>query len=338
MSIADDPEQPRGYLAMNAYARQQAFSDAAVARLRRIADVDIGECITDFDAGGDALAQARFLITGWGCPMLTPEVLDRMPRLELIAHAAGTVKHHVPAEAWRRGIAVSSAADANAEPVAQYTYAMVVLAGKRALSGAGRYAQQGQWPSEDWRGAASLVGKTVGIVGASRIGRRVLRLLEGHGLELLLSDPYCDDAAAAAMGARLVDLDELCRRSDIVSIHAPQLPQTRHLIDARRLDLMVDDAVLINTSRGSLVDTEALTQRCKGGRLDAILDVTDPEPLPAQHPLLRLTNVLVTPHVAGAQGREVMALGEYAVAEVARFYTGEDLGGAVSEADLATMA
>jgi phosphoglycerate dehydrogenase-like enzyme len=136
-----------------------------------------------------------------------------------------------------------------------------------------------------------------------------------------------DAAEAAALGATLVDLDTLVATSDVVSLHAPSLPETRHLIDARRLALMPDGAVLVNTARGALVDTDALVAECAAGRLSAVLDVTEPEPLPVGHPLFGLPSVLVTPHVAGAQGNEIE-----------RLVQGEPLRGLVRAEDLPRIA
>lgn len=322
---------------MSRYALESALPEPVLARLADFAEVDPAPVI-EFDSGSAAaLAKAEFLVTGWGCPAVTAEVLAMAPRLRLIAHAAGTVKHHLGPEVWERGIAVSSAAAANAEPVAEYTRAMIVLSLKRAFRRAAEYPVTG-WPDDSARNASGYIGRTVGIIGASRIGRRVLELLRGCDMRLLLADPYCDGPTAAGLGAELVELDELCGSSDVVSIHAPQLSATRHLIDDRRLSLMRDGAVLINTARGSLVDSQALLDHCRSGRIEAVLDVTDPEPLPGDHPLLKLPNVFVTPHIAGAQGTEIAMLGGYAVAEARRFFTGEPLHGQVRAEDLATMA
>ncbi|MCF6476980.1 hydroxyacid dehydrogenase, partial [Nonomuraea sp. MG754425] len=122
------------------------------------------------------------------------------------------------------------------------------------------------------------------------------------GARVLLSDPYAGEEEAARLGARTVPLDELCRAADLVTVHAPELPETRGLLDGRRLALLRDGAVLINTARGALIDTDALVRHCAAGRISAVLDVTDPEPLPAGHALLGLPNVLVTPHISGARG------------------------------------
>ncbi|MGY5006686.1 NAD(P)-dependent oxidoreductase [Streptomyces sp. 900105755] len=143
---------------------------------------------------------------------------------------------------------------------------------------------------------------------------------------------------AARLGAERVGLAELCRRSAVVSVHAPLLPETTGLLDAGMLALIPDGGVLVNTARGAIVDTAALTRECASGRLEADLDVTDPEPLPPGHPLLSLPNLLVTPHIAGAQGSEVRRLGRYAVAEVERWAAGEPLLGEVTREGLHRLA
>jgi phosphoglycerate dehydrogenase-like enzyme len=163
-------------------------------------------------------------------------------------------------------------------------------------------------------------------------------MLVGSGYRLLVSDPFLESAEAAHLGAELVELDDLLTRSDIVSLHAPLLPETRGLLDDRRLSLLPDGAVVINTARGALIETDALVRHCASGRIDAVLDVTDPEPLPAGHPLIGLPNVHLTPHIAGAMGSEIRALGEFAVAEVERLVTGEPLLGQVSAAELHHIA
>lgn len=329
--------RPRGLFAMDQYARRQAFPAWVITALQEFADIDPDVLVTDWAAHDQTqLASAEFVITAWGCPVVTPDVVQAMPKLRIIAHAAGTVKHHLSPAVWQRDIAVSTAAAANAEPVAEYTRAMVLLALKRVFVRVAEY-RAGGWPSDAQRDNG-YVNRTVGIIGASRIGRRTLELLRGYDMNLLVADPYCDAATAKALGARLVDLDELCKLSDVVSVHAPQLPQTRHLLNDRRLSLMRDGASVINTSRGSLIDTEALVAHCSSGRLDAVLDVTEPEPLPPAHPLLQLPNVMVTPHVAGAQGSEIGQLGQYAIAEVRRFFADEQLTGQVHATDLTTMA
>jgi phosphoglycerate dehydrogenase-like enzyme len=284
----------------------------------------------------DVLARTEVLITGWECPPLTPEVLSGAPLLRAVIHAAGSVKPMVTDAVWDRGIVVSSAADANADPVVAFTLAAVTFAAKGALSTAARYAAG--WPAFTERVGADA--RTVGVIGASRIGRRVIAglLASDAGYRVLLTDPYVTSREAASLGVELVPLPELCRRSGIVTVHAPELPETLGLLSAAMLRMIPSGGAVINTARGSLVDTEALARECASGRLDAFLDVTDPEPLPPDHALLHLPNVLVTPHIAGAQGSEVARLGRFAVAEVERFTAGTPLRGRCRREDLPRLA
>ncbi|MFH8567077.1 hydroxyacid dehydrogenase [Streptomyces sp. NPDC017993] len=270
-----------------------------------------------------ALAEVEVLLTCWGAPQLTARVLSAAPRLRAVIHAAGSVKHHVTEACWARGITVSSAAAANALPVAEYTLAMILLANKQVLHSARRHRTLRA--PHDWQRELAGAGnyrRTVGIIGASRIGRRVIDLLRPFDLRVLLHDPYVDTAEASALGVGLVPLDVLCADSDIVSVHAPELPATHHLLGTRELARMPDGATLINTSRGSLVDEAALLPELVSGRLNAVLDVTEPEVPPAASPLYELPNVLLTPHIAGSLGTELHRMTDQALDELERYASG----------------
>ncbi|MFI0924080.1 hydroxyacid dehydrogenase [Streptomyces sp. NPDC021012] len=303
----------------------QLIDEDTMARLSRLADLAPGLVLDDFTTPEAlaALADAEVLVTSWGCPLIDERVLAAAPRLRAVIHAAGSVKHHVTDACWERGIQVTSAAWVNALPVAEYTLAAILFSNKQVLQLAADYRRRRA--PYDWQAAYGHIGnhrRTVGIVGASQIGRRVIELLRPFDLELLLHDPYVAPDEADALGVRAVELDELCSASDVVSIHAPQLPSTRHMIDGRRLALMPDGATLINTSRGSLVDQDALVDELVSGRLNAVLDVTTPEVLPADSPLYELPNVLLTPHIAGSLGGELHRMAAAAADELARYATG----------------
>ncbi|MGW3243432.1 hydroxyacid dehydrogenase [Streptomyces sp. NPDC001070] len=317
---------------MSADTREAVLTPAALERLRRVALVDPALLVEDFGApaAAEQLAGAEVLFTGWGCPPLDEGALARTPRLRAVVHAAGSVRHHITDAVWQRGIQVSTAAAANALPVAEYTVAAVLFANKRVLDSARVYRDsRRRVPLLDGFPGIGNYRRTIGIVGASRIGRRVIELLRPFDLRLLVHDPYLDPGEAVALGAEPAGLDQLCRLSDVVSIHAPELPETRHLFDSVRLALMKDGATLINTSRGTLVDTAALTAELVSGRLHAVLDVTDPEPLPADSPLYDLPNVLLTPHVAGSLGNELARLADTAIDEIERLAHGAPLAHAV---------
>ncbi|GAB3843277.1 hydroxyacid dehydrogenase [Dactylosporangium cerinum] len=330
-------ERPVGMIAMSRSVTAAVLPADLMSRLTATLRIPGTEAVETFDdpVARRGMENVEILITGWSCPPLTAAVLDAAPKLRAVMHAAGSVKAHVGPEVFARGIVVSSAADANAEPVADFTLAVITLAGKRSFGLARQYAAGRFAPFEQRIGNDDRV---VGVVGASRIGRRVIVRLHAAGYRVLVADPYLDPARAAELGAELTDLDDLCRRCDVLTLHAPQLPETHHLVDERRLALLRDGALVVNTARGTLVDTNALTLACASGRIDACLDVTEPEPLPAGHPLFQLPNVWITPHLAGVQGSEVRRLGEFAVAEVERFIAGEPLRGTVRADQLDQLA
>jgi phosphoglycerate dehydrogenase-like enzyme len=333
--------RPTIVLAMAPALTVDLFDDALLARLERAAAVPDPVPLARFDdpRADGLLAQAEVLLTAWGCPLLGEDALARAPHLRAVVHAAGTVKQHVTPACFSRGLLVSSAAAANALPVAEFTLAAILFANKKIFRLRDRYREVRGfrfWPSE-FPGLGNY-RKTVGIVGASHIGRRVLELLRPFDLDRLLFDPYVDEAGAVALGATKVDLDDLLARSDVVSLHAPSLPETRHLLDARRLALIRDGATLVNTARGALVDGAALERELVAGRIDAVIDTTEPEILPADSPLYTLPNVFLTPHVAGSLGLETRRMATLAVDEIERFARGEALRYAIRAQDLERVA
>jgi phosphoglycerate dehydrogenase-like enzyme len=316
------------------------FPEPLMARLRRTAEIDSALVVRDFSDGSAAaqLADAEVLITGWGCPRLDDRLFASAPRLRAVLHAAGSVRSLVDDALWERGVTVSSAVTGNAVPVAEYTLAMILLTGKHVFTHRERFRRTHALPTSAETAATGNVGRRVGVIGASRVGRRLLELLRAHDFDVLLHDPYVDAAEAAELGARLVPLDDLLQRSDIVSLHAPDIPETHHLLDHARLALIRDGGVLINTARGALVDHAALTDELVSGRLHAVLDVTEPEPLPADSPLYRLPNVFLTPHIAGSLGNELERLGRIVVEELERLAAGLPLVHEVRHTDLARVA
>lgn len=321
--------RPRVLLAMAPAAFGVQFRADELKRLASIADVDEPVHVTELDSSATRrrLAEVDVLITSWGVPRLTEERLLAAPRLDAVLHSAGSVRGFVGEEVWRRGIVVSSSAEENAIPVAEYTLAAVIMAGKKApfLAAKAHQTHDG-WHDVVGRDDLSNRGRTIGLVGFSRIGRRVaamLRMLETAAV--LVADPFASAEEVAASGAELVSLDELLRRSEILSLHAPLLPNTRHMIGARELSLLPEGATVINTARGGLINHDALIAECASGRLDAVLDVTEPEPLPVDSVLYDLPNVMITPHVAGSLGSETRRMSNHAIDELERWIAGDKL-------------
>jgi phosphoglycerate dehydrogenase-like enzyme len=318
----------------------ELFPPALMGRLLELARIDPALVVQDFTSPGAAaaLAEAEVLITGWGCPHIDADVLAAAPRLHTVLHAAGSVRSLLGDAGWERGITVSSAVQANALPVAEYTLAAVLLAGKDAFGLRERFRHERVHPAPHDYTQVGNLGRRVGVIGASRVGRRVLDLLRPFELTATLYDPYVDADEARSLGATSLSLTELLRTSDIVTLHAPDIPETFRMLDRDRLALIPDGGVLINTSRGALVDHEALTAELVSGRLGAVLDVTEPEPLPAGSPLYDLPNVFLTPHIAGSLGNELARLGRTVVEELALLNAGSPLAHRVRHSDLATSA
>ena len=256
----------------------------------------------------------------------------------MFAYAAGTVKRYsptmspdtmqpsiVPDELFERGVVVTSGADANAMPTAEYAATSIVLANKRAHVAFDNEKRRPAWTPPERSRPPGNWDKTVGLVSASLVGREVANILRAFaGLRVEIFDPFIEAETIAGLGAHKVeDLLELCRRADVLSIHAPALPDTHNLIGAAELAALPDGATVINTARGWCLDMDALVTELESGRLFAIIDVTDPiEPVPEDHPLRTLPNAVLTPHLAGSQGTELGRMSEWVIDEVERFVEG----------------
>jgi phosphoglycerate dehydrogenase-like enzyme len=323
-------KKPKLLIAMRSELPEGFFSGREWARLNAVTDIIDGFPYTDFDTdqGRQALAEADILLAAWGAPSLTKERLSRAPHMKMLAYAASSVRVVAPAEFWdNSNILVTTAASAMAEPVAEFTYAAIIMCGKdvfrlrdehRAERGTGGFGSR-RGMNLPWLGSYS---RKVGIVGASRIGRLVIDMLARGSFKIGVYDPFLSADEATALGATKMELHALLAWSDIVSLHAPILPQTHHMIGAQELALMADHTVFINTARGWLVDHEALLSEAQSGRLRILIDTPEPEPLPVDSPFYDLPNVVLTPHIAGALGNELRALSDLAITEIERFVVG----------------
>lgn len=270
----------------------------------------------------DALEGVEIFLVGY--EGISETVLDAADRLELIACARGGPDANVNiSAATDRGIPVLYAPGRNAVSVADFTLGMILASARHIAHGhhllhTGVYtgdpvadsASGGEREDVTW-GVSSgspyaelkgpeLEGKTLGIVGFGAIGREVAKRARGFGVEMVAFDPFVEDDQMPD-DIRKVDLDALCTRSDIVTIHCPVTDATRGLIGAAEFELMDEGAFFINTARGAIIDQDALIEQLQtGGIRGAALDVYDVEPLPEDHPLLNMDNVVTTPHLAGA--------------------------------------
>lgn len=273
------------------------------------------------------------LCTSWGAPVLDQKLLDAAPDLKLVLYAAGSVRRIVTPEFWARGIPIVSAYRANAVPVADFTFAQIIYALKQGW----RYvlrARETRAPVERLP-MPGTYGTRVGLLSLGAIGRMVADRLAALDVEVVAHDPY----AGPYGSVRMVGIEELFGTCDVISVHTPLLPATTGLVTGELLSLMRENATLINTSRGAVLDEPALVE-VLGERPDlfAVLDVTDPEPPAPGSPLFTLPNVVLTPHIAGSLGRERGRLGELVVEELERFATGRALRHALDEEAAARLA
>lgn len=253
------------------------------------------------------------------------ELLDHAPKLKVVGRL-GVGLDNLDLNALReRGITVVTGGNANAVAVAEYTLA-AMLALARKLPAADRSTKGGAWDRATFGAGVELYGKTLGLIGLGDIGARVAKRADAFGMRVIAHDPLITPThfAAAEFGVTLMALDDVLRESDFVSLHVPLLPATANLINAERLARMKPTAILINTSRGGIVDEPALVQALGEGRLGgAALDVRAHEPPGEADPLAQFENVLLTPHVAGltaeSQARVCTAVAE----DVLRVLRGE---------------
>lgn len=334
-------QRPQLTLAMVPLLNAQLMTEAHWQRLEALCQIPDREPLMSFaeDRAAALLADAEILLTGWGSPIIDGQVLACAPKLRAIVHAAGTVKQHLTDACWERGLLITSAAAANAVPVAEFTLAAILFANKFVLQIRDRYRQTRDfrwWPVEFPQ--LGNYRKTVGIIGASFVGRKVIDLLRPFSFDVCVYDPYLSGEQAVDLAVRKVELEELLRVADVVSVHAPALPETQHMLDRSRLASMKDGATLINTARGSLIEHVALEDELKSGRLNAFIDTTEPEILPADSPLYDLPNVVLTPHLAGSMGTETQRMADLAIDEIERLVTGQPLAYAIRQQDLARIA
>jgi glyoxylate reductase len=274
---------------------------AALDRLREVHEVDEwpGDMPPSPEEMRAGVAEAEGLLS-LVTDRVDAAVLDAAPRLRAIANmAVGTDNIDLEAAA-ERGIPVGNTPDVLTDATADLAFALLLALARKIVPGAAK-VRGGEWRTWEPAGdlGADLAGATLGVIGWGRIGQAVARRAEGFGMEVLHS--------SRSSG---VPRDELLARADFVSVHTPLTPETKHLIDTDALARMKPTALLINTARGGVVDQDALRDALHTGQIaGAALDVTDPEPLPADHPLLDAPNLLVVPHVGSAtvQTRAKMA-------------------------------
>ena len=258
------------------------------------------------------------------------ELLDNAPRLRIVAQYAVGYDNIDVDYATKRGVYVTNTPGVLTDATADLTWAILLAAARRVVE-ADKFVRNGDYwkTGTGWHPmmmlGAHVTGKTLGIIGMGRIGRAVARRAKGFGMRILYYQRHrLPEDVERELGAKYVDLDTLLRESDFVSIHVPLTKETYHMIGERELRLMKRSAVLVNTARGAVVDTNALVKALKEGWIAAAaLDVFEQEPLPPDHPLTKLNNVVLTPHIGSATIETRTKMAELVAENLIAFYKGE---------------
>jgi glyoxylate reductase len=277
--------------------------EAGLDLLRQHCDITIWE--GDLPPGPDELDTLFDGVDG-AVTLLTDRIdgvlLDRHPGLKVVSNFAVGFDNVDVEAATARQVAVCNTPGVLTQATAEFAFTLLVSAARRVVEAA-TYVRDGKW--QTWGPklllGQDITGATLGIAGFGRIGRELARMAAGFDMRILAYDTYQDAAAAEELRVTYVPFDDLLRESDFVSLHVALTPETHHLVSTREFGLMKPTAVLINAARGPVVDTDALVTALRGGEIFAAgLDVTDPEPLPADHPLVTMPNCIVVPHIASA--------------------------------------
>ena len=285
-----------------------------------------------------ALRHVEVIFSGWGAPRLDAAALALMPALRAVFHAGGSVKFIVSDALWERGIRVSCAVQRNAIPVAEFTLSQVIFCLKHGWQRVARFRATGEYG----RHAPSMPGayrSTVGLLSLGHTGRLVAERLRMLDVNVIAYDPFASASDAVDLGVKLVSLETVFATADVVSCHTPLLPSTTHMLRRAHFAAMKPGATFINTARGGVVnEPELVGVLSERPDLFAVLDVTDPEPPVPGSLLLKLPNIVITPHIAGSLGNECRRLGRMTVEEYRRFSRGEPLQGEIISHELALKA
>ncbi len=277
------------------------FPEHVLVRLRKLGKVTLNPNDRQFtrEELKEALHDTDILITHWGAPQMTEDMLAAAPRLKLLAHGAGTVAHIASEAFYEKGIPVISANSVMAKYVAESVLSYM-LSSLHRIPAMDRDMHEGHWRRRHGQ-VLSLSGSGIGLIGLGTVGRNLLDYLRPFRVKVHVYDPYLSENALSAWEYAHACSFEEAMRQPIVSVHAAQTPETFHMINAQALSLMPDGGLLVNTARGSLVDTGALIEELKTGRISAVLDVFEKEGEgSAPGELMQFDNALLQPHMAAS--------------------------------------
>lgn len=328
-------------LLVNEKNREGVFAEKYYEHIRKYGDLHIWDEV-DFenhDKVIDFVKGSEIIITSWHSPVIGKEILDVCPNLKAVLHAAGSIKPIMSDElAAREDIRLTASAAAIGEGVAETALAFAIAACKGAFT-MPRYTRAGEWNAHNADEVIDFYDIKVGIISAGFVGRHMIKLLKNFHVDILVYDPTMSAEQIAELGAEKRDLNEFLSECDVISVHAPKIPATEHMINKDNIGLLKDRVIIVNTARGTIFDEPYLIERLKEKKgMFACLDITEVEPPAADNELRVLDNVNLTPHLAGtaSNGRRRIAL--HVCEELDRLMAGEKMRTEIDRAMLSKMA
>lgn len=319
------------------FERNTFLSEDNIALLNSLGDVVWNESDKHLtkEELRDALEGVSVCVCGWSVPQFDSFVLEKANDLKLVAYTGGSVGRVVSDAMYAKGIRIVCGNEAFAESVAEGCLAYI-LTSLRRIPEMSQLVSQGSWKPKEYC-TESLYDQTVGIVGYGAISRYLLKLLKPFHVKIKLYSHHMSVEEAESLGVSKASLEEIFSTCKIISLHCARSSANYHLIDARLLGLMQDDALLVNTARGDIIDQEELIRVLETGRIRAALDVFEHEPLDVDSPLRCLPNVFIQPHLGGPTIDRRQVAAKLVIEDIARLQTGEPLQNEVSSARVKTM-
>ena len=315
------------------------FSEKYYERMRKLGELKIydADSYDDKDYVRNFVAGSTVIVTTWGSPVIDKDILDACPDLKAVIHAAGSIKPVISDEFIARRIRITNSAVAIGEGVAETALGFAISACKGFYQ-LNRDTSSGIWRENAFDTVIDFYDINVGVISGGYVGRHMVKLLKNFHVNIYMYDPILTAEQISAIGAEKVSLEELLTKCDVVSVHAPSIPETDNMLHKGNLCLMKDKAVLINTARGSVINEQDLIDELKTGRLFACIDVTNPEPPVEDNELRRLDNVILTPHIAGTVSNGLKRIALHACEELERLVGGEKMRTEVNLDELARLA
>jgi phosphoglycerate dehydrogenase-like enzyme len=330
--------RPKGIYILSQENYENIYGPEEQAAISRLVDI-VSPLVTreQVQENSALLREVDFVFSGWGAPVFNGDFLKAAPKVKAVFYASGTVKGFVTDDFWERGIRLSGANSVFVLPVAEYAISQILFCLKHGWQYAletrrlRTYTERGEVPG--------AYGTTVGLISLGAIAQRVLELLRPYDLKVIAFDPFFPKEEAEELGITLGTLEEVFAKSDVVSLHAPHLPETEKMIRAEHFAAMKPGASFINTARAVVIDEAGLVEVFKQRPdLFAVLDVMWPEPPATDHPFFDLPNIIVTPHIAGCMSLECRRGGQFVADELNRYLRGEPLRGEITRDRLAFIA